>query len=209
MGELKTHQNNRPVFAALILAGGKSRRMNFPKPWLPINRNSTFLEAIVSNYQEAGITDIVAVINFTFCTGEWSSFLLQAEKNIKVVINTESHRGRMHSIRKGLEKIKAADYIYVHSVDNPFVGADLISRLSKNICPNGTTIPQYKQRHGHPVLISKEVRRYILKSHNDELTLKEVLGKHKKKYIAVSTNKIEVNINTPQQYRQAIYGLDK
>ena len=48
------------LLGAVILAGGRSRRMGRPKALIPLE-GSTFLETIADRYGEAGIRDLLAV----------------------------------------------------------------------------------------------------------------------------------------------------
>ena len=57
--------NSQPQFSAIILAGGNSTRMKFPKPWLKID-TTTFLEKIIKTYQNFGIQKIILIINQKF-----------------------------------------------------------------------------------------------------------------------------------------------
>ena len=69
----KNKKNNKKkityTYDAIILAGGKSTRMGFPKPWLKHNDNSSFVEKLVNTYSDWGCNRIVVVINDKLLSG--------------------------------------------------------------------------------------------------------------------------------------------
>ena len=69
----------------LILAGGMSERMKYPKPWLPFNEVQSFLDKIVDEYNEFGVDQTVLVMNEKFCESPWQERLSHLEKNLTLV----------------------------------------------------------------------------------------------------------------------------
>ena len=57
-------------YGVVILAGGKSERMDFPKIYLDI-KGKTFLSKIAQEYSDAEIDNICLVINKDYCEGIW------------------------------------------------------------------------------------------------------------------------------------------
>ncbi|MBK9191086.1 MAG: nucleotidyltransferase family protein [Crocinitomicaceae bacterium] len=83
---MQDKENNQPgksEFAVIILAGGRSSRMNYPKPWLKYNDSENFTEAIIDKYNNAGIEEKVLVINADFC----SSVYINQINRIKDKVN--------------------------------------------------------------------------------------------------------------------------
>ena len=81
-------------FSALILSGGNSERMHFPKPYLKFG-TSTFIEKIIDTYKSFGTNKIVVVLNKAFCEGYWETLYLQIKQNAHFVMN-DKQIGRAH-----------------------------------------------------------------------------------------------------------------
>jgi len=205
MAILNRPKNIEPEYGAVILAGGNSSRMNFPKMWLPFDEQRTFLEAIIETYIKAHIQNIIIVINKEFCTGEWKKNISKIQSGIKLIKNKNPDSGRIHSIKLGLQKIENVDFVFIHNVDNPFVESEVILKLCNNCCDNGTAISSYKGEGGHPVLISNAVINTIVDPQNDGKTLREILNLHKKKYVEVDSKNILINVNTLKEYKKSMH----
>ena len=192
--------------SAIILAGGNSSRMNYPKPWLKINSQVTFLASIINSFITYGIKDIVVVLNEKFTNSKWKNELSAIEKNCSIVLNNEPDKGRLYSLRLGLKHTKSNN-VLIHNVDSPFVENEVLELLFNNIELNGITIPSHNEKGGHPVIISKAVKEEIINNYKNHKTLKEVFSNFPKKYIEVDSNSILKNINTPHDLKEVIHEL--
>jgi CTP:molybdopterin cytidylyltransferase MocA len=85
----------------LILAGGKSERMIFPKAYLLFN-GKTFLKKIIEEYYEAGIKNIYVVLNDDFCNGEWEKYIDEVKSIVTIIKNPNPELGRFHSLKLGI-----------------------------------------------------------------------------------------------------------
>ena len=104
----------------LILAGGKSERMIFPKPYL-LFEGETFLKKIVEEYHNAGIKSICVIINEEFCKGKFEKFIDEVESKTIIIKNPNPELGRFHSLKLGLANILNLDFCFIQNIDNPFV----------------------------------------------------------------------------------------
>lgn len=191
-------------YGALILAGGKSSRMNHPKPWLPLNDGSSFLEHLVKLYADCGVKNIAAVINHEYYSGKWIKQIVNVEQYSLIIENYHVDKGRLYSIKLGLENLTGTDFIYIQNIDNPLIDKTVIDTLHRNACSNGATIPTFKGKGGHPVLISKEVGESISRGYNPSDTLHDVIDQFKRKYIEVESKFILMNLNTHSEYIKAM-----
>ncbi|MCF8460964.1 MAG: NTP transferase domain-containing protein [Flavobacteriales bacterium] len=185
----------------LILAGGRSSRMDFPKPWLQYDERSSFLERIIHIYQKVGVTDIATVVNSDFCEKPWDEKIAAVSRNCKVIRNDHPNFGRLYSIQLGLAHLQS-DNIYIHNVDSPFVNEELIVDLAAAHHGSGVTIPVKEGRKGHPILIGSDVKKTILARYEEFNSLRDLIMEFEQKLVDTDDDGIFVNINTPEQYKQ-------
>lgn len=193
-------------YSAIILAGGHSSRMGYPKPWLKKENGNTFLAEIVTVFKRFGIKDVIVVLNEKFTSHDWEKELTEIEKDATVIKNSNPEKGRLYSLKLGLENVKS-DCFFIHNVDNPFVKSEVLEQLADNLVANGITIPSYQDKGGHPVIINNEVKNEIINNYKNHKTLKNVFAHFPKKHIEVNSNSILKNINTPQELEEANYEL--
>lgn len=197
--------NNNQKYSVIILAGGNSLRMGSPKAWL-LKGNTTFLSEIIKSYQLFGIETITVVLNEKFTTSEWKNELSEIKSNATLIKNCSPEKGRLYSLQLGLKAVKS-DFAFIHNVDNPFVENEVLEELINHTEINGVTIPTFKEKGGHPVIINEVVKKEIIDNYQNYETLKEVLANFPKKYIEVKSNSILKNINTPQELETYKYEL--
>jgi len=184
---------------AIILAGGNSARMHFPKPFLNFD-GRCFLEKIIDAYRSADFNEIAVVINDRFTTGEWTSYLSRIRLKSLIVQNGQPGRGRFYSLKLGAEALKEVDYCFVQNVDNPFVEASLLKRLWAHKNEAGYVLPVRKNRGGHPVLINREILTAIRTGKDDSLILRDFLQGYNKKELVVRRESVLVNMNDQREY---------
>jgi len=195
--------NYNQNIAALILAGGDSNRMGFPKPWLKKDEHYTFLSSIVAVYKKLKIQHITVVLNQKFATNLWQKEVSTIQKEVILVKNSAHTKERLYSIYLGLKKINE-DNVILHQVDNPFIEVSLIRDLLKQRDENKITIPSFHYKNGHPVIIPKTVKDEIINNYQSYTTLKEIFSNYPKNYVAVQQESILININTPQDYAKYV-----
>lgn len=187
--------------AVIVLAGGHSSRMNYPKAWLMFNDKETFLESIINSYNQVGINPIV-VLNTTFTENQWNPFVATISTKTKLIKNSFPEKGRLYSLFLGLKALKNEDAAFIHNVDQPCIEPEVIKQLINNYEPHGITIPVFKGYNGHPVLIGKTVINEIINHFNEYQTLRDVWKFFPKKRIEVQNKSILININTPIEFEK-------
>lgn len=130
--------NIRKNVGAVVLAGGRSRRMGFDKANLPF-AGSTFLEAVVNR--------IGKVVGRTIVVGNnrqrLEQFGFENNDSVEVVFDEKTDSGPMEGIRVGLQ-ILEADFplAFVSSCDVPLIEPGLITFLCSHIGSHEAIIPK-------------------------------------------------------------------
>ena len=144
-----------PAIAAVVLAAGESSRMGADKPLL-MYRGRTFLDNIVSVLREAGIRRVVVVL------GHHADLIQQSIdlSTVEVVVNQDYRRGQTSSLQAGLRAAGIGpDAVVLCLVDHPAISAGTIKQLIQHFKSTGkpVVIPQLNGKHGHPVLVGREL----------------------------------------------------
>lgn len=190
---------NRMQANAAILAGGRSSRMNVPKPFLSLGEQ-TLCESLVSSFSEAGVQKIVVVLNAAMVTEEHQTPLQRIERSANVVANHHPERGRAHSIRLAFNSLGKELPAFLHNVDNPVVVPQLLRAMCAALEPGAFVVPVCDGVSGHPVLISPEVIDALMNLPGDDWILREALRVFSRIEINVTGHGMEWNLNTPEDY---------
>ena len=186
---------NRKSISAVILSGGDSKRMNYPKALLKFDDNINFLQKIVNEYSNFGCGKIITVLNSSL-----ESMTVSVE-NSEIILNYHPDFGRFYSIKSGLNEIRNSEYCFIQNIDNPFINHNILDLLSENIYDADCIIPFFEGRGGHPILIGKKIINDILSKEENNLNLKDFLKKYNCIRIETHDEKILININTPEDYK--------
>lgn len=179
-------------FSALIPAAGQSLRMGSNKAFLKQPDGSSFLEKLITGFQNAGADPVAVVINEAFdISGIQNSGCLYA-------VNNHLELGRSHSIRLGAEILPHDRPCFLQNVDNPVLDQNLVRKLFSS-CEEGTyVVPIVRGRGGHPILLSSEILNAILSQEFQDF--RNVLKMFKRKEIHWNDPGILLNINTLADY---------
>jgi len=147
----------RPLaIAGLILAAGESSRMGADKALL-MYRGQTFLENIISALRKAGIGRVVVVL------GHHADLIQQSIDlaAVEVVVNQDYPLGQTSSLQAGLRVLarNEPDGVVMFLVDHPAISSDTAKQLIQSFKSSGkpVVIPQHQGKHGHPVLVGREL----------------------------------------------------
>lgn len=196
-------ETNRSAFGTIILAAGNSERMGMPKALLKLASGRYFFEALILNYQAAGINTIALVIQKSI-KKTIEKQLQKLPENFYIVENNEPEKGRMHSLQLGLNCMKNKA-VFVHNIDNPLVSNSLLIQMKAKLASGCWVKPLFRNKGGHPILLSTEVANEL--AHAEfikECTLKDVLKKYDQIKIETDEPEILLNINTPDEYQYFI-----
>lgn len=149
--------------SGLIVAAGMSSRMNTFKPMLKIGSIS-MVHRIISTLQQAGVYPIVLI------TGNQGELLEKhvASKNVICLRNEDYENTEMFDSAKiGFQYLEdKCDQVIFTTVDIPLYTKNTVERLIN--AGGKLTLPTYKNKTGHPVLINNSIIPDILKYKGNE-----------------------------------------
>jgi molybdenum cofactor cytidylyltransferase len=177
--------------AAVILAGGASRRMGSPKALLPY-RGETFIDRLIGVF--APCDEVVVVLGHdadTICAG--------IERRTTLVVNPDPERGQLSSLQCGLSAVASADAIFFTPVDYPAIDPSTIRAM---LLLAGTfAMPRHNGRRGHPVLIDRQLLAELLAC---KTAARDVIRAHEPRYIDVDDPGILEDIDDPAAYARLV-----
>jgi molybdenum cofactor cytidylyltransferase len=185
--------------AAIVLAGGLSRRMGSCKPLLPWGKN-TVIERIVQTLLPFKLSEIIVVTGYK---------AVEVEKVLKhypvrPVFNPIYVKGEMlSSLQAGLNAtspdIGAA---LVVMGDQPQMSPRVVHRVLRASAYNIDAIvaPYYMDQRGHPLLIPRKFWPSILNLKKG--APRDVINRHPITHVPIDNDSIIRDIDTPEQYAQ-------
>ncbi|MGA2201405.1 MAG: nucleotidyltransferase family protein [Terriglobales bacterium] len=195
-----------PNFCGVILAAGDSSRMGRDKallPWPPSALADTFLSAAIRLFFSH--VDVVLVV-----AGKNEAALapIVYANGASLVVNPDPARGQFSSLRVGLQEVlnRGRDAAMVTLVDRPPVRMETIEIL-ESAFERATTrrkwavIPEYQGKHGHPILLGREMMEAFLKA-PETSNARDIERAHLSQieYVPVDDPLVAVNVDTPEQY---------
>lgn len=187
------------MICAIVLAAGDSLRMSRPKPLLELN-GKTFLEVICNNIRFGGISDITVVL------GRYAKSIMLGWSSAgeRVVINPQTEKGQISSLRTALKRLPAdADAVLVTLVDQPLVNLSTYRELVNSWKHNedSIVIPRFGGKRGHPVVLPRCVWPLCFEGSAD-IGLHWVIHHESVKVIDLEVNDKNIlkDIDTPEDY---------
>jgi nicotine blue oxidoreductase len=137
--------------AGVLLAAGAGTRYGMPKVLADGGR---WLGASVIALADGGCDDVVVVLG---------AAVVDVPPPARAVIAQDWERGLSASLRAGLRSVDA-DYVVVHTVDTPDIGADAVRRVldTARTSAAGLARARYGDRPGHPVVIARRYWQELL-----------------------------------------------
>ena len=187
----------------VILSGGNSARMNYPKAFLNLS-NITLIEYLLKKYINTRLNKLVIVLNYKLFNDKFSEIINELKSKSVIVKNSNPENGRIYSLKLGLNELKYNKFCFIQNIDNPVVDEILLNKMMKNAKEDSYVAPLYKGKSGHPVLIGSNIINQIIKNTDLNLTLKDLLSPFKR--IDVDSDGLNVleNINTQQDWANYI-----
>jgi molybdenum cofactor cytidylyltransferase len=189
-------------FAAVILAGGLSSRMEEFKPLLPIG-DTTVTDYVLSTFRSCSV-DIILV------TGYRQEDILTEinQKAVTVIFNPEYEKGMFTSVQAGVRQIQDEHKaFFILPIDIPLVRLSTIEKIKSIYVHHQDKIiyPVFKGKRGHPSLIPSALIKGILSWEKDG-GLKAFLETHKELALDVPVNDSNIlfDIDTPEDYRELL-----
>lgn len=193
-----------PTIAAVIAAAGRSTRMGEPKQLLPWGAH-TVLGTVAANLAEAGASPVLCVVGHR--AAEMIAAL--ADAPARVVENRAYLQGEMlSSYQAGITALLDDNTPYYGTLlalgDQPHVPVRAIRHLleAARAEPSAIIVPSYAMRRGHPFYLPRRLWPDLLTLGKDD-TLRTLMRRHEStiRHVAVDTDAILRDIDTPQDYR--------
>ncbi len=191
---------NTDKTAVIILSGGNSSRMNYPKAFLSIGKK-TLAESLSSIYFELGIQKPIIVLNSILYNEKWAETISRLSVNNTVLKNKFTELGRSYSISLGLKEVKDEQGCFIQNIDNPDISAALLNNMVANLKDDSYVVPANNGINGHPILLGKNVINHLKNLQNNDWILKEELKKFKKIQVEAPENKVLLNLNTEADWK--------
>lgn len=185
--------NQQPLFAAVILAAGASRRMGFPKAMLQY-QGERFVNRLVRVFRCA-CHEVVVVRSAL--SGEWQV------AGAHVVENPDPERGMLSSLQCGLRAVSTdADAVFFTPVDYPAISQNVVVKMADAWNRESALIlPRTNGRRGHPALVSRRIVPELL-SLRDGAQARDIVHRHESEiqYVDVDEPGILHDIDDAEQY---------
>jgi molybdenum cofactor cytidylyltransferase len=193
-------RSSSPVIAGIILAAGESSRMGADKALL-MYRGRTFLENIIAALRAGGVQRVLVVLGHNADVIQQSLDL----SSVEVVVNQEYRRGQTSSLQAGLRVLgkDEPDGIVLCLVDHPAMSADTVQKLNHYFMSTGkpVIVPQTQGKHGHPVLLGRELFGRIAAVGSDE-GADTVIHQYRDRtvFVEVTDPGILLDVDDPESY---------
>lgn len=189
---------------AIVLAAGYSARANAFKMKLPLGQMSV-LEHTISKF-EGVCSRVIVVAGFqSDLIKEEIAVFNHYSFQIKFVYNENFNKGMFCSIQKGCNEVKSTSF-FITPGDCPLVKKETPHLLAEH--EGDVVIPSFHFKGGHPIKLSNLVKQKILET-DPESNLRVVLNGFKKEYIHVDDPGVLMDVDTQEDYQQAINYYNK
>lgn len=140
------------MLASVILSGGSSSRMGYPKALLPYH-GRPFLEHLltISKHPKVGERRVVL--------GAHAELIVKTiDLNpSEIVINNEWEKGQLSSIQAAIRDLPpGTDGVLLFLIDHPLITQTLVNGLIQHFYETGAlaVVPVFEGKRGHPVIFS-------------------------------------------------------
>jgi len=191
------------VIWSIILAAGESRRMGFPKMLLNF-KGITMIETVINNVCGSEIDNTMVVLgaNRDLLTEQISKY------PVTCCYNDNYKEGMLSSVKCGFKNLPSDfEAVLVFQGDQPYITSEVINIVIKAYSSSGKgiVIPVYKNRRGHPLMVSKKYKDEIEKL-DSSLGLNSLAKKFSDDVLEVDTEQsgILVDFDTYEDYEKEI-----
>jgi len=157
---------NNPVF--VLLAGGKSERMGFPKGLLEYENTYWILEQI-NRISTSTITKVY--IGLGYHQEEYSNkipwfsqpqlnFVVYNNLKIKIVVNQDPQLGSFSTLQTVLRQIPKNKSVLITPIDIPILNTTELQKIIE--AHNQIVLPNFEGKNGHPIKLHSEFWKTLL-----------------------------------------------
>jgi len=188
--------------SCIILSAGSSLRMGSHKALLAYNGEQNFLQQITTAYSQAGIEEIIVVVNAAL-----EKIIRQTgmpfSHHVKLVVNSKPARGRFYSLQTGLKFVSPGHSCFFQNIDNPFLTRETLDKMIRCSEKADVVKPCFGEKSGHPVLIGPAIIRAMLAETDYTNRINAFLRGYTLLKVDIQDARILANINQPADYRKA------
>lgn len=193
---------------AIILAAGLSSRMGQIKQLLPIGEHC-MLAHVIDRVLEERFTKVIAVIGHEAAAIQEQIHVV--DSRFQWVINQDYRLGQSSSLTVGIQQLTPADSnVMIFLGDLPFISKQTIQAIYES----GTRMvheqlepfmirPLYKEIPGHPVFLGRIEESLFAGMYGDQGARSIFKRLAVKKCLAVKDEGAAIDIDTPQDYKEA------
>src|SRR6202162_2211391 len=156
-----------PSWCGVILAAGESSRMGTDKALLPWPPQAAGLPPSKDTFLSAAIRALTLSTDFILIVAgnnEATLAPIAYAHGASLVTNPDPSRGQFSSLQVGLHEVlnRGRDAAMITLVDRPPVRSETIETLELAFELASThrkwaVIPEYQAKHGHPILVGREL----------------------------------------------------
>jgi molybdenum cofactor cytidylyltransferase len=184
---------------AIILAAGESTRMKVPKMLLPF-RGKTIIEKVLENVVSSRIDKTVVVLG----SDKDEILKLVSRWPVTHCYNEAYKEGMLSSVKCGFRFLQEEfDAALVFLGDQPMVGPEIINMVISafRTSGKGIIVPVFKNKRGHPLLISSKYWEEI-ESLDTHIGLRELVRKFSADVLEIDTGTHNIlrDIDTKEDY---------
>ncbi len=196
----------------VLLAGGRSSRMGQVKGLLPFG-DKYWIEEQIDRFTDIGNTvyiglgydfekyfDVIPLLKIASIKA-----IKMRNISVQVVVNPNPVNGPFSTLKCVLKTINHTQRIFIQPIDVPLT-TSLNNMLS---IENQVIVPRYKNQHGHPVLISNNIKNQliVINEKDDSARLDfqiQKLSPELVSYVDVDDDQLIMNINKMEDWNQYI-----
>lgn len=192
---------------AVILAGGYSTRADGFKMEFDIE-GKTILQRCIEGFYDS-CRKIIVVTGFKY---EKIERLVKDYEKVVTVYNDNYPKGMFTSIKKGISQVESEKF-FLTPGDYPLINKKIIDDiLTKSIKEKNKNkeviIPSFYGKGGHPILADSSIVQDILIK-SDDYNLREFLKNRKVAYEIIEDKSIILDVDTAQDYNEALSEFNK
>ncbi len=188
-------------FGAVVLCGGKSRRIGSNKAYL-LKNSEPFINIIIDTLLKIFEEVLVAV-------DEKQKYAQISSNRVRIVEDEKSYFGPIEGLKQGL-KVCKSDYLFVCGCDMPDISIDCINELSRYVDYSYECVLPFLEKaqvlHG---FYKKSL--YAKIEAKEYFSIKELLNDAKVRYVSkfdCNMEKSVININTKEDYVNFLGGAN-
>jgi molybdenum cofactor cytidylyltransferase len=182
-------------------------------PWPPLAAGSASGSATTDTFLSAAIHLLYSHVDLVLVVAGKNEVALAPvvyANGASLVVNPDPARGQFSSLQVGLQEVlsRGRDAAMVTLVDRPPVRRETIAALEaafglamSKTRKKWAVIPEYQGKHGHPILLGREMLEAFLKA-PETSNAREVEHAHQSEieYVPVDDPFVALNVDTPEEY---------